>query len=57
MSILAKFALGLSTLGLLFLLVEHTVPAVQDYLFIQECNQLEWITDTCTESPYFWEYN
>ena len=52
---LAYIAVPGAILGLLFLLVEHTVPAIQDYLFIQECNSLEWITDTCVESPLFWE--
>ena len=55
MTILAKIAVSTATLALLFLITEHCVPAAQEWQFIQECNKLEWITDTCVESPLFWE--
>jgi ABC-type uncharacterized transport system permease subunit len=57
LSNLAIVAVTLTVLALLFCIVEYSVPAVQEYLFIQDCKSVEWITDTCTESHHFWRYN
>jgi len=47
----------LVVLVVLFVLVEHAGPVVREFLFIQDCKSVDWITDTCTESHHFWRYN
>ena len=55
MSKLSYIAVAAATLALLFLLVEYSIPAAKEWAFINDCNQVQWITDTCVESPLFWE--
>jgi len=57
LNLLATVAVTLTVLGLLFCLVEFTIPALQERQFILECVQEGWITDTCVESHHFWRYN
>ena len=51
----ANTAVTASFVALLYLVAFQ--PSAQDLALIWECEDLEWITDTCVESPYFWEYN
>ena len=59
MNILAKTALSLSVLAVLFCLVEYTIPATKAHFAeaaeLRACELNGWITDTCVERPDFWE--
>ena len=53
MSRLAKIALVSSVLALGYTTWGYSYPAVNIWLEVLECEDAEWITDTCVEHPAY----